>query len=233
MGVVEAGGFSGEGVAEGAGDIGGDMRCSGLGAGAGLGDELGTTMCLGLRGLSLRMTTVFSGTAATFSLEAGAGEVGALRNPITVATDRRGNPLGLTTPLAGAPLGVCPLRGLIPLTCPLDTRVMGMARSELGEGLEVEEGVAVVLAGDLWVGGVLEDVVIGLVGVLRDLVGDVSILMGMILSFTPSSGIETLQLDCLSCSLNSGRSSLNTAGTYRNRKMSPLHNIVYLKHKQF
>ena len=39
--------------------------------------------------------------------------------------------------------------------------------------------------------GVLEEVVIGLVGVLRDLVGDVSILMGMILSFTPSSGIET------------------------------------------
>ena len=153
VGVVGAGGFSGEGVAEGAGDIGGDMRCSGLGAGAGLGDELGTTMCLGLRGLSLRMTTVFSGTAATFSLEAGAGEVGALRNPITVGTDRRGNPLGLTTPLAGAPLGVCPLRGLIPLTCPLDTRVMGMARSELGEGLE--EGVTVELAGDLGVNGII------------------------------------------------------------------------------
>ena len=153
VGVVGAGGFSGEGVAEGAGDIGGDMRCSGLGAGAGLGDELGTTMCLGLRGLSLRMTTDFSVTAATFSLEA--GEVGALRNPITVGTDRRGNPLGLTTPLAGAPLGVCPLRGLIPLTCPLDTRVMGMARSELGEVLEVEEGVAVVLAGDLGVNGII------------------------------------------------------------------------------
>ena len=39
---------------DGTGERGGDMRCSGLGAGAGL--EAGTTMCLGERGLSLRMT---------------------------------------------------------------------------------------------------------------------------------------------------------------------------------
>merc|ERR1719507_2681050 len=46
-----------EGLAGGVGDIGGYFRCSGFGVIAGFSPELGgTTMCLGLRGLSFRTT---------------------------------------------------------------------------------------------------------------------------------------------------------------------------------
>merc|ERR1719414_2574040 len=46
-----------EGLAGGLGDMGGDFRCSGFGVIAGFSPELGgTTMCFGLRGLSLRTT---------------------------------------------------------------------------------------------------------------------------------------------------------------------------------
>ena len=46
-----------EGLAGGLGDMGGDFRCSGFGVIAGFSPEPGgTTMCFGLRGLSLRTT---------------------------------------------------------------------------------------------------------------------------------------------------------------------------------
>ena len=175
MEVVEArGGFSGEGVDEGAGDMGGDIRCSGLGAGLGLGEELGTTMCLGLSGLSLRMTTGFSppvdaaATGAALSAAVTglvtavalvAAAAGGLLNPITVGTLRReGKPapctplllVGLTTPFRPLALAAWPLSGLTPLTAgwPLDSRVMGMTRSAgEAEGLMAGEGLVVVLDG--------------------------------------------------------------------------------------
>lgn len=46
----------------GVGDIGGDFRCSGLGIVAGFSDEVGTTMFLGLRGLSFLTTVCFTGS---------------------------------------------------------------------------------------------------------------------------------------------------------------------------
>ena len=54
----------------GSGDIGGDFRWSGLGIGAGFSAELGTTMCLGLRGLSfLTMPCLpFSGLSQVLSV---------------------------------------------------------------------------------------------------------------------------------------------------------------------
>lgn len=65
------------GEAGGVGDIGGDFRCSGFGVMADFSaEEGGTTMCLGLRGLSFR-TTLCLGLGSAFpffrSIVAGLG----------------------------------------------------------------------------------------------------------------------------------------------------------------
>ena len=115
---------------EGTGDMGGDIKYSGLGAGAGL--ELdGTIICFGLRGLSLRITNGLAGISLSlvFSLNP--------RKPITLGTERRDT----QNPLEPNPLVVngvipltCPLipfAGVCPLRSPLKSLVIGMTRSEL------------------------------------------------------------------------------------------------------
>lgn len=90
--------------------------------------------------------------------------------------------------------------------------MIGMIRSELRD-------TGVVSRAELGLVGVFS--VLGGVGrgegegrVLLGERGEESRWIGIILSFPCSSGIRTLQLDCFSCSLNSGRRSLNTAGTF-------------------
>ena len=169
---------------EGTGDMGGDIKYSGLGAGAGL--ELdGTTICLGLSGLSLRITKGLAGMSLSpdFSFKP--------RNPITFGTERRETPNPLEpNPLTNGEIPLlCPLVpfiGVWPLRSPLESLVMGMIRSELLD-TGVVSGLDVYLLPGVEYDG------LGL-HVGRVLVGEVGVdsnWIGIILSFPCSSGINT------------------------------------------